>query len=116
MAFLNLTPHAIVLNDGRRFPASGFVARVSSAFEETAEIEGVTIYRSVMGEITCTGEANGLPPVTEGTFFIVSAMVLDANNRLTVGRRYDLVAPSTGHSSTVRNEAGHIVSVGGFVV
>lgn len=108
--FLNLTPHAIVLNDGRSFPPSGTVARVSSSFEEMVGIDGVPIYRSV------TGEISGLPETTEGVFLIVSAMVLDANNRLTVGRRYDLVAPSTGHASTVRNAAGHIVSVGGFVV
>lgn len=114
MAFLNLTPHAIVLNDGRHFPASGFVARVSSDFTLVASIEGIPVYRSVMGEITCTGEPNGLPPATEGIFFIVSAMVLEANSRLP-NPRTDLVAPSTGHPTTIRNEAGHIVSVEGFV-
>lgn len=109
--FVNLTPHAIVLNDGRSFPPSGTVARVSSSFEEGAQIDGITIYRSVTGEIT------GLPDPIARTIYIVSAMVLDANNRrIDRNRRYDLVAPSTGHSSTIRNEAGHIVSVGGFVI
>lgn len=107
-AFINATPHAIVLNDGRVFPPSGVVARVSFTFDRVAEIDGVAVYRNEPGEIV------GLPDFTEGTYFIVSAMVLDANNR-SRNRRTDLLAPSTGLASTIRNEAGHIVSVEGFV-
>ena len=108
-AIVNCTPHAIVLNDGQTFAPSGSVARVSSDFALVAAICGIPTYRNEAGQIT------GLPAAAPGVFYIVSAMVLDANNRAP-NRRTDLVAPSTGHSSTVRNEAGHIVSVGGFVV
>jgi hypothetical protein len=109
MPFVNCTPHAIVMNDGRTFEPSGHIARVATSFEETAEIAGIPVYRIETGAVT------GLPPEAEGVFYIVSAMVLGANNSLREGRRYDLVAPSTGHASTVRY-LGNIVSVGGFVV
>lgn len=109
ISIINCTPHAIVLNDGRVFPPSGSVARVSTSFALVAAIDGIPTYRNEAGQIT------GLPDSAPGVFYVVSAMVLDANNRA-ANRRADLVAPSTGHDSTVRNEAGHIVSVGGFVV
>ena len=106
---INCTPHAITLNDGRTFPTSGSVARVSTSFALVGAIDGVITYRNEAGQIT------GLPAPVKGNFYIVSAMVLDANSRCP-NPRADLVAPSTGHASTVRNEAGHIVSVEGFVV
>jgi len=106
---INCTPHAIVLNDGRTFPVSGNVARVSMAPSFVGVIDGILTYRNEAGPIT------GLPAPVEGNIFIVSAMVLDANSRC-LRPRTDLVAPSTGNSSTVRNEAGHIVSVEGFVI
>jgi hypothetical protein len=109
--FVNCTPHEIRLNSGRCFSPSGHVARVESKFETLESIQGgvedIPAYRVAYGEIT------GLPDPVFQTLYIVSAMVLEANNRLAVPR-HDLVAPSTGHPSTVRNE-GHIVSVGGFV-
>ena len=42
--------------------------------------------------------------------YIVSALVLAA-----IDNRLDCVAPATGSKETVRNEAGQIVSVPGFV-
>ena len=51
----------------------------------------------------------------DGVYYIVSAMVLAANNdKPRYRRRGDLVAPATGHPDCVR-ENGFIVSVPGFV-
>lgn len=99
MTFVNCTPHAIVLNDGRVFDPSGQVARVSSS-------------HTTFTDDVCTvkyGELTGVPAPVEGTTYIVSALVLAASDRT------DLVAPATGHPDTVRNDKGHIVSVPGFV-
>ena len=54
-----------------------------------------------------------LPEPEEGTIYIVSAMVLAANNSKPRCRG-DLVAPATGHPECKR-ENGFIVSVPGFV-
>lgn len=100
MNFVNCTPHAIALNDGRIFEPSGNIARVSVSFTEFSG----DICRAQYGQLT------GVPEKRDDTMYIVSAMVLSACND-----RTDLVAPATGHPDTVRNEKGHIVSVPGFV-
>lgn len=100
MNYVNVTPHAIVLNDGRKFEPSGLVARVSSSF---------TVFVGDVCETTY-GEVSDLPAPVEGTMYIVSSMVLTA----LAGTRRDVVAPATGHPECVRNEKGHIVSVPGF--
>ena len=100
MSFVNCTPHAIVLNDGTTFQPSGVVPRVAASF---TDFEG-GVCRQVFGEV------EGLPEPTEGTIFIVSALVLAA-----VGTsRPDVVAPATGHPQCVR-ENGQVKSVPGFV-
>lgn len=96
--FINCTPHAIVLNDGRVFDPSGSVARVSSSTTDFIDDVCETVY----------GELTGVPDPVDGVKYIVSAMVLNASTRT------DLVAPATGHADTVRNDKGHIVSVPGF--
>ena len=101
MQIVNLTPHTIVLNDGREFPASGTVARVQAGFS--------TIVDDVCSQTF--GEVEGLPSPQDGTTYIVSAMVLSA----LAGKRQDVVAPATGHPLCVRNDKGHIVSVPCFV-
>lgn len=102
MLFKNFTPHSIVLNDGTVFASEG-LARVSASFSEFDE-NGVCT--QVFGEVT------GLPTPEDGVLLIVSAMVLSAAQSQ---GRTDVVAPATGHPLCVRNEAGHIVSVPGFV-
>ena len=102
MTFRNFTPHNIVLNSGEVFAPEG-LARVQASFSSFDE-NGVC--SQVFGEVT------GLPAPEEGVLLIVSAMVLSAAQAQ--GRR-DVVAPATGHPLCVRNEAGHIVSVPGFV-
>ena len=34
MNFVNLTPHAVCLNDGTQFPTSGNIARVAASFKD----------------------------------------------------------------------------------
>ena len=101
MEYINLTPHAIHLNDGRVFEPSGLVARIE------------TRYSDIIGD-TCTqicGDPDGLPEPKPGVRYIVSALVLNALS----DRRGDLVAPATGHPNCVRNDKGHIVSVPCFI-
>ena len=99
---INLTPHAIKLNDGRVFDPSGTIARVTSSF---TDFDANGVARQVFGDV------QNLPAATDGTMYIVSALVLGALN----GSRSDVVAPATGHTDTIRNDKGHIVSVPGFV-
>ena len=98
---VNCTPHAIVVvrEEGSvTYEPSGIVPRVSST---QVEVEP-GFWRSEMGDVT------GLPEPEEGTLLIVSAMVQSASDRK------DLIAPATGMA--LRNEAGHIIGVPGFIV
>ena len=63
--FVNCTPHAIKLNDGRVFDPSGSVARVSSSFTDFTDDICTVVY----------GDLTGVPDAAEDTFYIVSAMV-----------------------------------------
>jgi hypothetical protein len=103
MELINLTPHAIVLNDGRSVGASGSVARVSSSFTKFDE---AGICEQTFGDI------QGLPEPKEDTLYVVSALVLAAAK---ASGRTDVIAPATGHPEVRRNEAGQIISVPGFV-
>ena len=96
--FVNCTPHAIKLNDGRVFDPSGSVARVSSSFTDFTDDICTVVY----------GDLTGVPDAAEDTLYIVSAMVLSASTRK------DLVAPATGHKDCIRDDKGFIVSVPGF--
>lgn len=98
-SYINLTPHTIALNDGRRFESAG-VCRVAASFTDIVD----DVCEQTFGEV------QGLPPAADGTRYIVSAMVLAALR----GSRPDVVAPATGHPACVR-ENGQIVSVPGFV-
>lgn len=99
MTFINCTPHAIVLNNGTVFQPSGVIPRVYDIY---GDLEN--------GIMTISqGQVQGLPEKVEGTFIIVSAMVMNASDR------GDIVAPATGHKDCVRNEKGQIVSVPCFV-
>ena len=100
MNYLNLTPHSIVLNDGRVFEPSGQVARVTST-HSPFNAEGVCSVEF--------GEVQNLPEPVAGTAYIVSGMVASATDRS------DVVAPATGHPEAKRNEKGQIQSVPGFV-
>jgi len=107
---INLTPHTIKLNNGKTFPPSGTIARVSAKFTNVTSPEllqdEIYVYKVEYGDI------EGLPEPEENVLYIVSAMVLEAGKR--IGRN-DLIAPATGHPEAVRNEQGQIISVPGFV-
>ena len=122
MTFINLTPHVVRLNDGTEFHPSGTVARVATEYKLTApedcqicdETHGgcegcplqnhsVDFYEAKFGEII------GLPKSKIGVFYIVSAMVKQASDRM------DLISPSTGHSDCIRKD-GQIFSVPGFIL
>lgn len=100
--YKNFTPHAIVLNDGRSFASEG-LARVSASFTDF-DADGVCAQQF--------GEVTGLPAPADGVLYIVSAIVLTAAK---AQGRTDCVAPATGHPLCKRDDAGHIVSVPGFV-
>lgn len=103
--FINLTPHDIKLNDGTIYPATGKIARVENTFSNFCCGISKVFY----------GEIENLPEPEDGVYYIVSAMVLAANNdKPRYRRRGDLVAPATGHPDCKR-ENGFIVSVPGFV-
>lgn len=103
--FINLTPHDIKLNDDTIYPVTGKVARVENTFSNFCCGISKVFY----------GEIENLPEPEDGVYYIVSAMVLAANNSKPIWRRRDdLVAPATGHPDCVR-ENGFIVSVPGFV-
>ena len=103
--FINLTPHDIKLNDGTIYPATGKIARVANTFSNFCNGIAKVFY----------GDVENLPEPKRGTMYIVSAMVLSAENAKPESyRRKDLVAPATGHPDCKR-ENGFIVSVPGFV-
>jgi len=101
MKYINMTPHAIHLNDGRVFEPSGTIARVGSSFTEFADDVCIQVF----------GEVTDLSAPEDDVRYIVSGMVLSALK----GQRVDAVAPATGHVDCRRNEKGHIISVPGFV-
>ena len=103
--FINLTPHDIKLNDGTIYPATGKIARVENTFSNFCCSISKVFY----------GEIENLPEPEDRVYYIVSAIVLAANNsQPRCRRRGDLVAPATGHPNCKR-ENGFIVSVPGFV-
>jgi len=104
MEIINLTPHAIVVDNGSNkvtYEPSGLVARVSTESTVVDNVDGFDVVTNIV-----TGD--NLPEEKEGVFLLVSAMVLGL--RL---ERKDLIAPDTGRAA--RNDKGHIVSVPGFV-
>jgi hypothetical protein len=105
MRVLNLTPHAIVVDNGvdkKTYEPSGELARVSTETTVVGSVDGFEIVES-----TVTGD--NLPTQEEGTYLLVSAMVKGLRPD-----RKDLLAPNTGKAT--RNEKGHIVSVPGFIL
>jgi hypothetical protein len=107
VAVHNATSHAINVLDAEgvthTIPSSGVSVRVAETRTEAAPIGSFAVTEVTGAEVT------GLPAPQEGTFIVVSAMVLSA-----AAGRSDLLGPDTG-STAVRNEKGHIVAVKGFV-
>lgn len=110
MKFTNLTPHDVtvyLLGYGRTkvFPRSGKVARVSQQFERFGTVcsEGsdIPLFTTKLGKVI------DLPEREEGNYFIVSAMVKQAEPY-----RLDLVSPG----ELLRDDKGQVVGCNGFVL
>lgn len=109
MTIINLTPHPINLRvEGIEtiFPKTDTVARVDSLSVETDLVIAGAIVSS-----TQFGEVSGLPEQQPNTYYIVSGLVLSALK----GTRPDCIAPKTDMTA-IRNEAGHITAVTGWVM
>lgn len=108
MRFRNLTPHAItvVREDGCETvfqPDPQGPARVSVRTETLPAIAGFRLQQQAFGQV------ESLPEYDENTVLIVSALVLAQCKD-----RADVVAPDTGRDA-IRNDAGQVVAVRGFV-
>ena len=110
MEFVNLTPHAINVenkNVTKTIPPSGDVLRIPMEKIQKKRVLNIPIFTQTpkQGEVV-------LPPKKNGVYYIVSSIVL-AVIKEHYPERVDFVAPDTGAAK--RNEKGHIVSVPGFV-
>lgn len=104
MKYINLTPHVVNLNDGRKFESEGSV-RIEQTHGEIVD----DICHAPLGDLT------GLPDPQEGVKYIVSMPVLTAAKAKGLDRD-DLVAPATNHPDCKRdNEKGWILSVPCFI-
>lgn len=105
---VNLTPHdiVVVLEDGDKItiPKTGRIARVQTDQILKSKINGIPVFEQTFGEIV------DLPDPEADTYYIVSAIVLAAAK---AAGRTDCLAPNT--SKAIRDEAGNIIGVPGFV-
>lgn len=107
MSIINLTPHAIHVDvDGVRtvFPPSGTVARVASSVVPMYHIDDIPVTTVQFSDV------ENLPEPAPDTWYLVSALVCQQCHD-----RSDVIAPDTG-STAIRDEAGRIVAVRGFVM
>jgi hypothetical protein len=98
--FVNLTPHAIVVQ-GQEFLPSGEVLRLDNIYGRVGTVGNWFTLSEVSQSLVEE------PPVVEGRYYIVSAMVGQACPRA------DFISPDTNRAN--RNEQGHIINVPGFV-
>ena len=106
---VNLCPHPIniIAEDGsiRDFPKCENPARVSQSEEVVGTILGVVVTKQKFGKV------ENLPEPQEGTYLVVSRLVVAAAQA--EGRDIsDLLIPGPG----VRNEQGQIIGAKGFSV
>jgi hypothetical protein len=99
MNIINCTPH-IVNVGSQSFAPSGICPRCIVNRVEVGEINGIPVFKSVMGAV------ENAPEPQHGTIFIVSMVVA------TTANRPDFVFPD----GIVRNEAGVIIGCTGFAV
>ena len=108
---INLTPHAIVLDDGVNaitIEPSGKMARVT--VEETVTEQNRYGFAVITRKAGNVDFGTGL---CDGVTYIVSSMVLDAipSSHRNAGQ---IFAPDTGKTAA-RNAAGHVISVSRLV-
>ncbi len=109
MKFRNFTPHTVNIFDeaGEKIilsiePEKNQV-RVDEEIIPMGKINGIPVVEKIMGRVI------GLPAEIENIVYIVSVIVLHANNR------DDVVCPDTGPESVVRNEHGQVMGVRRFM-
>lgn len=127
MPFVNMTPHALNVLPGNPdslvqvLPPSGQSVRVAQSFEPVGTMEGVSLYRAVYGALETIDNATkavvgGLPPVVEGTVYVVSGQALEAVKAATLAlfgeARSDFAAPG----ELVRDDKGQPVGCNGLKV
>lgn len=97
-SFVNLTPHDITMvfgdNQTLTIPKSGDIARLSSKNIVVDTFGDIQLVKTTFGDTT------GLPDKKHNTFFIVSALVRQAN-----ADRDDLVSPG----DLVRDDNGNVI-------
>ena len=99
--FVNLTSHPITeITTGNTSERSGIVARVKTQSNKVDTHMDSPIYTTTFGEI------EGLPEPVEGTYYIVSALILNAISP----DRTDVVAPG----NVQRDQRQKIVGCMGF--
>jgi hypothetical protein len=107
MHIINLTPHAITIekSDGTQLtiPPTTPSARIQQENVVTHAIDDIPVSTVQYGAV------EHLPAPLPETLYVVSAMVAQQCHD-----RADVVAPDTG-SSAIRDDAGRIVAVRGFV-
>jgi hypothetical protein len=92
-----------VFHKKKVYEPSGIVARIEMAQHPQSKVDGFPVVENkIVG--------HNIPEPVEGTYLLVSAMVLSVGKEL---GRTDLIAPNTNEAT--RNEKGHIISVPGFV-
>lgn len=99
MRFVNCTPHKITVATPSGFvdiPPSGTVPRVVQDHDVIDVVNGIEVATVAYGPLT------GLPPEEPGIGLIVSTMVVDAAERLSL-RRHDLYTPDSGPSAIREN-------------
>ena len=115
LTLLNLPPHDININ-GRIYPASGDVARVSVAQEDTGKsVYGIRVRKNRYGKVM-------VGDITLATFMeenrapvLVSGMVIDALKKSwATSPNAGVYAPDPGPTA-VRNNQGHIEYVTGVI-
>ena len=103
MQIKNLTPHMlnIIAADGTvvNIEPSGVVPRVSSSQEIVEEINGISIFHEVFGDVI------DLPQPEEGVVLVVSRLVASA-----VKGRNDILVPG----NLLRNEQGQVIGANGL--
>jgi len=105
MPIINCTPHPVNVyrKDGTimSLPKGEIVPRLDAVEHPINEVEGVEIFT------TDFGFTSNLPEEVEGTYYIVSRMVLDANPD-----RADLLAPGPA----IRDDKGNIIGCKGLSI
>ena len=106
---VNLTPHdltVLVIDEApRTIPPSGLVARVAVEQEKIGDIDGIPVFKSVMGGVYMS-DGSEFPSAGNG-FFITSLVVAQAMAPL---GRIDILSPGT----LVRDDEGRPVGCMGL--